>query len=437
MPSLRASLCVNPSDAPSETSVVLLSAARSESAPLTRAFPDTAELVPPDTRFRDLVSALRTYAIFSIDPTGVVLTWNPGVYVLLGYTESEFVGAHFANLICPEERSLAGAQLDQALRSEHFCYEGFYVRKDGTRLWMASTIAAVRDASGILTGFCQVLRDNTEAHLSQDAIRSIREGSERQVVERTVELSKVIDLLEHQLIERERLEAALLEAAEAERNRLGQDLHDSVCQQLVGVAMLARLLATRLTRHYATEAAQANKIVDLLRDATDQARGLAQGLHPVSLETNQGIVAGLQELTGRVHSGVRCRLRAPARIDLPDTLALHFYRIAQESLRNAIKHANAHEILIDLRPQAHELILSITDDGRGLPAETQASQHGKNGMGLLNLQFRARAIGAQLTIESAPGQGTTVRCRIPFEGPSLLSVPRDNPADPQLALSLF
>ena len=294
-----------------------------------------------ENRHRRMLEDVDEYAIFMIDPEGRLATWNRGVGRILGYLETEFVGKPSGMLFTQEDRLLGEEQLKRAFCLGQTSDERLHVRKDGRRIWATCLLTAMRDEDGQLLGFSTMVHDNTERRRAQDALINAREDLERRVIERTLELSKTVDLLELQLIEREQLESALLDATENERERFGQDLHDGICQQLTGTAMLARILVTSLTQRDAPEAGQALKIMEFIRGAVDQARDLAKGLHPVSIHSEKGVVEGLRELAERAQARVKCSLESPARIDLPPTVSLHLYRIAQETINNALKHAHA------------------------------------------------------------------------------------------------
>lgn len=377
----------------------------------SRALPSPS-LRPTEDQHRRIFEDVEDYAIFLMDREGKLATWNRGIHRILGYTEAEFVGASGALLFAKEDRIQGGPEEDlhRAESGEQVQVERRQMRKDGGHFWATCIVTALRNPKGEVTGFSKIIRDNTERRRIEQTLQNAQAELEQRVMERTLELSQAVNLLERQLVERERLENALLTASEAERERLGQDLHDGVCQQLTGTAMLTKILSQSLARRNAPEAQQAQQIVDLIRTAIDQARDLAKGLHPVSLHSSRGLVAAFEELAKRTCSSVPCRLIRPEKIDLSPGAALHVYRIAQESVQNALKHAAAQEIRISVHLQEEQLELTVSDDGKGFTPQAEPG----GGMGLLNLQYRARAIRARLTLDSQPGKGTVMRCLIPL-----------------------
>ncbi len=211
------------------------------------------------------------------------------------------------------------------------------------------------------------------------------------------------------ITERKRLEEEVLEISGRERRRMGQDLHDGVCQVLGGIDMLAKVLAQKLARKAPAEAGEANAICGYVRQAMTEARALARGLSPVELETN-GLMAALQELAASTEKlfNVTCEFHCSPPVLMADNVrATHLYRIAQEAIHNAIKHGHASHIVLRLAANGEDMALSITDNGSGFPANPEPSK----GMGLRSMRYRAGGIGGMLEIQPVEPQGTRVICR--------------------------
>jgi PAS domain S-box-containing protein len=211
--------------------------------------------------------------------------------------------------------------------------------------------------------------------------------------------------------ERKALEREVLEIADRERHRLGTDLHDGLGQELTGIALLLRGLATRLERAGLPAAAEIEDIVGLVNDAIDSARAMARGLAPVTLD-HDGLVSALRTLIARAReaSGVEVRLvtAMPAEFPVDSAVANHLYRIAQEAINNALKHADARVVIVRLAATQDSVRLSVTDDGKGLAGRTRAE-----GMGLRIMEYRAHLVGGMLEIATPRGRGTRVRCVAP------------------------
>ncbi len=208
------------------------------------------------------------------------------------------------------------------------------------------------------------------------------------------------------ITERKRLEREILEISNREQRRIGHDLHDGVCQQLAGIAFLTSTLAEDLEAESVPLAAQAEKISAMINEAIDQTRGVARGLFPVRLD-EKGLVAALEELASNASEMYKIRFHfSGPPVEVENEIALHLYYIVVEALANAAKHSGADDVSITLQPMGDRWLLSIHDNGVGfsLPA------HDTDGMGLRILHYRARVIGATLSLQSQPGSGTTVSC---------------------------
>lgn len=219
-------------------------------------------------------------------------------------------------------------------------------------------------------------------------------------------LKSALSTLRSEVRQRRRLEAELLVTVEAERQRIGQDLHDDLCQRLGATALMTSAIATRVARKDGKSGAELQKISKLINDTIESCRDLARGLHPVTLASD-GLPAALEELAARMPIGIKFRWPRGKRIALEPSVALHLYRITEEAVGNAVKHAEAQNITIELAVVEGYPLLVISDDGSGFGKQLKTK-----GMGLRNMQFRAAAIGAELMVEGREGGGTCVRCRL-------------------------
>jgi signal transduction histidine kinase len=214
-------------------------------------------------------------------------------------------------------------------------------------------------------------------------------------------------------VEHRRLEREILAVSERERHSIGADLHDNLGQQLTALELMCAALKEEAAPHPAL-ARRLDAMGRMLREAITQTRFLARGLVPVGSDPD-ALQIGLAELAesitalGRAH----CRLDCPAPVAVTDPfIADHLYRIAQEAVNNAVKHAHARQITIRLVQARSELTLEISDDGAGLPKRDGGALP-TNGLGLGVMQHRARAIGAELAIASKRGGGVSISCRLP------------------------
>ncbi len=233
------------------------------------------------------------------------------------------------------------------------------------------------------------------------AMRRLNDSLEQRVEERTEQLRREGN-------ERRELEKRILEVSEREQVRMGQDLHDGLCQHLIGTAFAANLLQQRLADKGILEAGEVGRIANLLDDAITQARQLVRGLYPVRIE-ELGLVIALEELaeiSGNIYQ-IPCGFEMegdPPK--LSQLVSVHLYRIIQEAVTNAMKHAQPSHVWIRVRSNPDELQLRVDDDGIGMPETTQTG----TGLGLKIMEFRVRMIHGQLQIKRRFSGGTTVIC---------------------------
>jgi len=210
---------------------------------------------------------------------------------------------------------------------------------------------------------------------------------------------------------RKRLEKEILEISGREQRRIGQDLHDSLCQHLAGIGFMGKVLEKKIAARQALEPPEVAEVVELIDQAITMTRGFARGLNPVRLEA-EGLRMGLCSLAGNMEKlfGIRCTVSYGDEIRIPDqAAATHLYRIVQEALNNAIKHGKADTVTISLRQSDDSVVLSVADNGCGI---RPAAGQGK-GMGLNIMQYRASMIGASLEIADDETGGTRVTCSFP------------------------
>jgi signal transduction histidine kinase len=207
---------------------------------------------------------------------------------------------------------------------------------------------------------------------------------------------------------RKLMEKQIAEISDREQRRIGQDLHDSLCQHMVGIAFASELLRDKLARKQLAEAAQAEIISEMVNEGISQARNLARGLYPVRLEVD-GLSSALEELaaSAQARNNVNCHFACDEQVLIHDEVAgNNLYRIAQEAVNNAIKHGRGKNISIGLGAVEDEVTLTVKDDGIGFPESLDA--HG--GMGLHIMNYRAKMIGAFLDIRRGAAGGTIVIC---------------------------
>jgi PAS domain S-box-containing protein len=216
----------------------------------------------------------------------------------------------------------------------------------------------------------------------------------------------------HDVSERKALEAALLAAVESERRRFGTDLHDGLGQELTGLSLLLAALVRSAGELDRTLAADLERAHEVAKFALRSCKTIARGLSPVA-DTEGGLVGALRALVARLDapSGPRVDLSISEFSDLGLSPAAtdHLYRIAQEAVANALKHAHATSIRVTLDVEPESVRLEICDDGSGVG--TFGAEPG--GLGLRTMHYRAAMIGARIHFAPQGNSGTCVVCECP------------------------
>jgi len=327
--------------------------------------------------------------IITIDDHGIIESVNAAAERIFGYSESEIIGKNVSMLMPSPHREAHDGYLNNYLLTGHAKIIGIGRevagrRKDGSIFPMELSVSEVKLAARrMFTGF---IRDITE---------------------------------------RKRLEREILEISDREQRRIGQDLHDGLCQHLAGIELMSQVIAQKLESKSKAHAKQVMDIASHVRDAISHTRSLARGLSPVTIES-EGLMSALLELATNTEKifRVECRCNFDDPVVIHDhSVATHMFRIAQEAVSNAIKHGQARRIVIALRHSAGRITLAITDNGNGL---RKPSANQKKGMGLRIMQSRASMIGGTMAIEPNPKGGVSVTCAIP--GNRIISKPTKNNA---------
>ncbi len=240
-------------------------------------------------------------------------------------------------------------------------------------------------------------------------LKSAQEELEKNVRERTAELTAEME-------RRQKLEEELLFVSEREQQRIGHDLHDSLCQHLTATALAGQVLAEKLACRSSPEITDAQHVARLIEEGIDIARSVARGLFPTLLE-KQGLMSALSELavTTSEFSGIECLLESGIPVMLQNSSkAAHLFRIAQEAVRNAVQHSGGRTILIGFTENESGILLMVRDDGHGLTALPSDDK----GMGLQIMRHRAAMIGASFDLQS-DSCGTVVTCQLGRETPEI------------------
>jgi PAS domain S-box-containing protein len=199
--------------------------------------------------------------------------------------------------------------------------------------------------------------------------------------------------------------ARIVEAADEERRRIERNLHDGAQQRLVALSLMLRLAHTKLVKGAPDALEVLDRATGELSDAVQELRELARGIHPAVL-TDHGLLPALEMLAGR--SNVPVELCAELEGRLPGPVEAAAYYLVSEALTNASKHAGACSVRVEVRRENGCALVEVADDGQG------GAEPG-GGSGLRGLEDRIEALGGRLELESAAGEGTALRARIPCE----------------------
>ncbi len=329
-----------------------------------------------ERRYRTLVENANSI-IIELDTTGTITFINRFAQDFFRFAESEILGKNVVGTIVPATDSTGQDMtpfIDQILKDpeRYGNVENENVRKDGERVWVAWTNRVVQNLE---TGTRQVLGIG-------------------------------IDRTEQKRIERILTQETAARAADEERHRLARDLHDAVSQTLFSLGLICEVLPTIWEKDQAHGRQRLEEVRQLSRSALAEMRTLLFELRPSALDE-----AELGELLRQLADTVTGRSRLPVRLEisfdevLPSEVKVALYRIAQEALNNVAKHSAATEASVSLDGRPTGVRLRIRDNGRGF--QVASIPAGSLGVGIMT--ERARAIGAELSITSEPGEGTEVR----------------------------
>ncbi len=361
-----------------------------------------------EQRFRLLVDGVPDYAIYMLDPSGNVVTWNAGAERIKGYAAAEVIGHNFSQFFPPAD-SAAGRPAESLTRTVaegRYEGEGWRVRKNGERFWASVALTALRDGKGRLIGFAKVTRDLSERRQNERAlIETLREleearrALERGIAERTTDLAEARDQIRD-------FARNLDRNIEDERRRLSREVHDQLGQVFTGLKMSLRAHSETLPAAFVTDAETT------LERGIAMTRRIAQELRPPLLD-DLGLALALQHLGESLVAIHKIGLDVDVDDDecLNPDQANQLYRIAQEALTNVLRHASASRVRIDGVADGDSYRLLIENDGVRYDPDRLRT----GAQGLIGMHERAQLVGGEFRIESSAQGGAVVTVRIPIE----------------------
>ena len=336
-----------------------------------------------------------------------------------------YVSRAYAEMFGRTPEELAGKQIVEVIGTEALTTILPYIQKvlegDQTQCeikvpyqgvgahWLNCVYTPDRDSDGNVVGWFASLIDIDARKKAEATLQKSKQLLEERVRKRTRELDLTNKELQAEIKRRKGLEGEILAVSDREQQRLGQELHDGLCQHLTAVAFMARSVALRLKNHRVVDANDIEKIAQLVNDAATSTRDLSRALHRFDVDS-AGFVQALQDLVDREIWRTPCRLEVNPSFHMKDDMAAgHLYRIAREAVINANKHARAREIVVKLGRSRRGMILRVTDDGVGVSEESKL----KSGLGFHIMNYRAQLVGGRLEIEAPKTGGTQISFYLP------------------------
>ncbi|GMV58020.1 MAG: hypothetical protein AMXMBFR72_11320 [Betaproteobacteria bacterium] len=358
--------------------------------------------------------------IYGIDLSGRCIFINGAGAQLLGYTPDEVLGRNMHYLVHHSHQNRERMPV-QACRIFRAFREGLGSRVDDEVLWRRDGTSfpaeyasyPIRDGDRVV-GAVVTFTDISERKRTEAALAAARAQLERRVAERTAELTQANERLQQAHESQRRLSAHLNAVREEERARVARDIHDELGASLTALQLELNGLRQRIASgadDASALTAQIDAMLDIAHTAMDAVRRILNDLRPGVLD-HLGLWAALECLLNDVQarSAVACTFAyAPTveRCRPGREVEIAVYRIVQEVVTNVLRHANATRIALLAEAQGSDVVLTVSDNGRGMRVPERPST-----FGLLGMAERARAVGAELDIASRPGAGTTVRLQL-------------------------
>jgi PAS domain S-box-containing protein len=354
-----------------------------------------------DEIFRLLVEGVEDYAIFLLDPTGKVATWNQGAERIKGYKAQEIIGQHFSRFYPREalESKWPDRELEIASKEGRYTDEGVRVRRDGSTFWAHVVITALRDDTGELRGFSKVTRDLTERREFEERTRQLN----KELKGRINQLMESQRMVELRTLELQKLSAELMRVQDEERRRISRALHDELGQELAALKIDLDIQNS--------DGQKLAPAIETVERALSKVRNVSYLLHPPLLDES-----GLLPALHWYFDGLKKRSELRITFDymprvfprLSSELETTVFRIIQEALTNVYRHSGSEDARIDISQEIDRVRLRIRDFGKGIgPAA------GTTGVGISGMKERVRQLNGELRVSRAE-PGTLVEAIIPL-----------------------
>jgi len=361
----------------------------------------TNQLQQSDEIFRLLVEDVEDYAIFLLDPTGKVSTWNQGAERIKGYKAQEIIGQHFSRFYPREaiESKWPDRELEIASKEGRYTDEGVRVRRDGSTFWAHVVITALRDDAGELRGFSKVTRDLTERREFEERTRQLN----KELKGRINQLMESQRMVELRTLELQKLSAELMRVQDEERRRISRALHDELGQELAALKIDLDIQNS--------DGQKLAPAIETVERALSKVRNVSYLLHPPLLDES-----GLLPALHWYFDGLKKRSELRITFDymprvfprLSSELETTVFRIIQEALTNVYRHSGSEDARIDISQEIDRVRLRIRDFGKGIDPTA-----GTTGVGISGMKERVRQLNGELRVSRAE-PGTLVEAIIPL-----------------------
>jgi PAS domain S-box-containing protein len=352
---------------------------------------------------------LSNEAILVRDQRDRITYWSCGARELYGYSAKQALGKVSHELLKTRHSEPLERIFDRLKRDGRWSGELIHKRKNGTQVVVMSHWVLDRDLRGERAFVLETDTDITERKAAEVALQRSKQLLERLIQQRTRALLSANTELENEIRRRKGLEGQILEISDREQERLGQELHDGLCQQLTAIGFLARATALRLKDHRVVQVADLEKIAQLINSSVMDARNIARDLHKEEIDAAE-FESALRDLVDRKIWKTSCRLELKTEVNIEsDNVASQLYRILREAIINANKHARANEIVLQVKRVKGDLVFRVSDNGVGFGGKTRG-----HGLGFHIMKYRAESIGGRLELESLKKGGARVTCCLPI-----------------------
>jgi PAS domain S-box-containing protein len=344
-------------------------------------------------------------AFVRVDMTGRIIEFNQAYADMLDYTPDELYQLTYVDLTPPKWHAMEAEIVNNEIILLGFSdvYEKEYIRKDGTTFSIDLRTSLTRDENGNPESMWAIVRDITQRKINETALQNAKEELEKRVKERTIELVESQERLRH-------LTRETITTQEEERRSVSRELHDEVGQVFVTLKYSLDTALGEVPEGYKDLKGRLETAMQITDSSMQLMRDLSHRLRPPILEVG-GIHISLEDLCQDVAGKTKLNInyQGVEISELPNEIAISLYRVAQESLTNILKYANAKKVLVKLKYHKGKIQLIVKDDGSGL------KNSNTRGTGLLGLQERMNLLGGHLQIESPPGGGVLLKASIPWQ----------------------